>query len=105
MRMSFLILLLLPIFSFGSYTFTCLCSSFLSNSYESVESYVIDDNLKKFSDNIDGVEESLDNNIAILDNNIAILKESNKTIKIEIAQLTEFKSNLQKSKSLVFIRE
>lgn len=89
----------------GYYYFNCLCSNFLIKTYMGVESFIIDENLTVFLNNIDSVENTLDKNIDILNKDITIIEDMNKNLKFEIAQLSEYKTSLNKTKDQIFLRE
>lgn len=88
-----------------AYGFACDCSADLMNTYMNTEQFIVDENLKEIDNNLDNVKNTLDENIEELDKDILTIKELNKTLKMEIMQLTEYNFNLSKQKKLLLEKE
>jgi hypothetical protein len=79
----------------STYTFTCLCSSELSNAFGDIDEHIIDDNLVPMKDNLKESNKKVKENIdALKENNILLEKK----LKIYTKQYMQLQELLKESK-------
>jgi len=79
----------------STYTFTCLCSSELSNAFGDIDEHIIDDNLVPMKDNLKESNKKVKENIEALRKNNLLLE---KKLRIYTKQYMQLQELLKESK-------
>jgi len=79
----------------NSYTFTCLCSTELSDAFGDIDEYIIDENLVPIKNNLKESNRKVEENIDALEANNVLLE---KKLKIYIRQYMQLQELLKENK-------